>query len=527
MNLLISTFIIFVVVALSNLIARYFPKFPNTYINLIAGILIGFFPAIDHLILPFHNDVFMILILAPLLFFEGQVTPVLMIRKKVNNIIGTAVILALETAIVATLIINKIFVLGVPFALIIVAIITPTDATAFDSVVQGRKIQQTIQNVLKTESLFNDATGIVLLQAAILWLQTGHLKLVYNFAIFIKMVIGGAFIGMILAFLLVGVRQYFVRSANNVISSQTLIYLLTPFCIYFTAEKLGTSGIIAVVVAGLVHNSEINRSRFSSPRQVHFGIQMVNFTSRILNSFVFVILGINLKRIFTNNFQTILTSYGWLLVGFSIYVILTILRYFYGRLFIGDHKKLTALLFALGGVHGTVTLAMTFSVSSVLTSNQFTFVILVETVAILLSMVIPTIIFRFILPIDGDDRIKDSQLNYLRRGMVEAGIKRVKQMHLEPVVQASVIYDLEDQVQKNNLRRFFKQWQSVTTEKKALTVLQSVDRRRALMYAFDAQREYLYDLANQHMINSDYIYEVYSEILLSEALVLDPKNQML
>ncbi|XID86568.1 hypothetical protein ACF0HX_03255 [Pediococcus pentosaceus] len=254
---------------------------------------------------------------------------------------------------------------------------------------------------------------------------------------------------------------------------------------------------------------------------------MVNFTSRILNSFVFVILGINLKRIFTNNFQTILTSYGWLLVGFSIYVILTILRYFYGRLFIGDHKKLTALLFALGGVHGTVTLAMTFSVSSVLTSNQFTFVILVETVAILLSMVIPTIIFRFILPIDGDDRIKDSQLNYLRRGMVEAGIKRVKQMHLEPVVQASVIYDLEDQVQKNNLRRFFKQWQSVTTEKKALTVLQSVDRRRALMYAFDAQREYLYDLANQHMINSDYIYEVYSEILLSEALVLDPKNQML
>ncbi|XID86567.1 cation:proton antiporter [Pediococcus pentosaceus] len=270
MNLLISTFIIFVVVALSNLIARYFPKFPNTYINLIAGILIGFFPAIDHLILPFHNDVFMILILAPLLFFEGQVTPVLMIRKKVNSIIGTAVILALETAIVATLIINKIFVLGVPFALIIVAIITPTDATAFDSVVQGRKIQQTIQNVLKTESLFNDATGIVLLQAAILWLQTGHLKLVYNFAIFIKMVIGGAFIGMILAFLLVGVRQYFVRSANNVISSQTLIYLLTPFCIYFTAEKLGTSGIIAVVVAGLVHNSEINRSRFSSPRQVRF-----------------------------------------------------------------------------------------------------------------------------------------------------------------------------------------------------------------------------------------------------------------
>lgn len=69
MNLLISTFIIFVVVALSNLIARYFPKFPNTYINLIAGILIGFFPAIDHLILPFHNDVFMILILAPITIF--------------------------------------------------------------------------------------------------------------------------------------------------------------------------------------------------------------------------------------------------------------------------------------------------------------------------------------------------------------------------------------------------------------------------------------------------------------------------
>lgn len=80
---------------------------------------------------------------------------------------------------------------------------------------------------------------------------------------------------------------------------------------------------------------------------------------------------------------------------------------------------------------------------------------------------------------------------------------------------------------KNTLISFFGQWKAVTANKALITGLQSVEQRRALMYAFDAERDYLYDLAKRHVVSSEIVYEIYSEILLSESLVLDPRNQMI
>lgn len=527
MGLMISSFIILVAVALSNIVARYVPGISSTYINLAVGILVGLVPLTNHLVLAFNNDIFMIFVLAPLLFFEGQATPLLIVRKKVKNIVGTAVLLAVASAALVALAIDQLFSLLIPVALIIVAISTPTDATAFDSVIEGRKISLPLQKTLKMESLFNDATGIILLQAGILWLSTGHLSFWTNAREFLLAAVGGLVIGAGLAILLVAFRQYFVRSSNNVISSQTLLYILTPFCIYFVAEELGVSGIIAVVAAGLVHNSEANRSRFSSPRQMHLGIQINNFAGEVLNSFVFVVLGISLARIFFARYSAMTASLQWLAVGVLVYLLLLLCRYGYARFFVTDKQRRTASLFALGGVHGTVTLAMTFSIGSQIASATFNFILIVETVVIILSMLVPTIVFKIILPRDLDAENRLAELARLRHEMVKVGIQRVKQMKLSSAVQASVIYDLRDQVQKNSLPAFFRQWQAVTANKTVLTGLQSVDQRRALMHAFNAERQYLYELAKQHVVSSDYVYEIYSEILLSESLVLDPRNQLI
>ncbi|WP_252902809.1 cation:proton antiporter [Paucilactobacillus hokkaidonensis] len=377
------------------------------------------------------------------------------VGKRTKSIVNTAVLLAAISAIIAAFVVHQFFNLMLPLALVIVAISTPTDATAFDSVVTGRKFSNSLGNTLKMESLFNDATGIILLQAAITWLTTGYLSFWASTGDFLFSAIGGIILGAGLAFAVVSFRQYFVRSSYNVISSQTLIYVLTPFCIYLLAEMLGVSGIIAVVTAGLVHNSEANRSRFSSPRQMHLGIQLINFVGEVLNSFVFVVLGISLVRIFANQYNTIMGSIKWLATGVLVYVLLWGCRYIYARLWVGDKKRQTASLFALGGVHGTVTLAMTFSISNQVSQYWFSFIVVVETVVIILSMLVPTIVFKFMLPIDVDEQNRPAQLEQLRHGMVEVGIKQIKTMDLSSVVRASVIYDLRDQIQKNTLGSFF------------------------------------------------------------------------
>lgn len=68
---------------------------------------------------------------------------------------------------------------------------------------------------------------------------------------------------------------------------------------------------------------------------------------------------------------------------------------------------------------------------------------------------------------------------------------------------------------------------NVTLHRDVLTSIQSTEQRRALMQAFDKERAYLYHVAKQHLVKSEYVYEVYNEILLAESLVLDPESQMI
>ncbi|MCH4009206.1 cation:proton antiporter [Companilactobacillus sp.] len=525
MEVFVSSITIVIAVAIANILARFVPNLSNTYINLAVGIVFGLIPYTDKLILNFDNEVFMFLIVAPLLYFEGQQTRNNTIVRQAGSIIGTAVLLAVIIAVVVGWSINLIFALGFPLALIMASISTPTDATAFGSVVEGRQVPQNVEKNLKLESLFNDATGIILLAAGMAWFETGHLSFAQNAGSFLYSAIGGMILGSVISFLLMLFRQMLLRSHINVISSQTIIFLITPFVIYYLAEELQMSGIIAVVCAGLINNSEASRSRFSSPHQFHLGVSLMNFISEVLNSFVFVVLGITLIRIIRDNFNEITHSLVWLWVGIVMYLISLIIRYLYAQFVLRNTSK-DSIVFSLGGIHGAVTLAMVFSVSSkVLSLQKFNLLVLVETVVIILSMIVPTILFRFILPgTENDSHILD-QMSVIREKMVQRGIGRVKKMDIDESVRKSVIYDLQDQNADNTTGDFLHQWRGVNQNAFDFDEDQKLQERRALMYAFTEERKYLHDISLEHKFDSKYIYSLTSEILLSESLVLDPINQ--
>lgn len=142
-------------------------------------------------------------------------------------------------------------------------------------------------------------------------------------------------------------------------------------------------------------------------------------------------------------------------------------------------------------------------------------------------MLVPTILFKFLLLIDGDAEIRTTELARIRHDMVVKGIESLEVMALSPTVKAIVVYDLQDQIRKNTLGSFFEQWHAFTANKAGLTKLQGVEQRRALMHALDAERDYLFQLEKNHLASPDDIDEIYSELLLAESLVLDPRNQML
>lgn len=267
---------------------------------MLVGIIIGLIPFLNSQIASFDSEIFMELIVAPLLFFEGQKTRIHNISRRIKEIIGLTVVMVLLALIVGGFSIHFLAGISLPLAFIIGSISTPTDATASEAVTNGLRMPRRVTTSLKAESLFNDASGIILLNMSLLWFANGYINYGQTIYDFFISSLGGSVLGFAAAWIIIIFRQSLIRSRFNSLNAQNLIYVLTPLALYAFAEELHVSGIIAVVVAGLLHNAESQQSLLLNSRQIHMGRDLQNLISDIFNSMVFIILGLMMVRISRN-----------------------------------------------------------------------------------------------------------------------------------------------------------------------------------------------------------------------------------
>ncbi len=340
MALLISTGVLVVAAMVSIVInRRWLPRLSVNYVSMFIGAGIAVIPFLNGLIEKFNSDIFIGLIVAPLLYFEGQNTRLNLVGRHVREIVSLTVGMVILCAVMAGLGTSLLAGVGLPLAFILAAISTPTDATATESVTMGRVLPQREQTSLKLESLFNDASGIILLNMAILWYVNGYINYSQTLWDFVYAAGGGIAFGGLVSGLIVYIRQLMLRSKLNFINNTynngtplKVIYLMTPFVLYFGAEALGVSGIIAVVFAGLVHNAEGERSALANPQLASDIYQLIGLLSDILNSVVFIVLGIMLLRTALDHSVSYNGSLIWIVIGVILYVANLLARYGYVRL---------------------------------------------------------------------------------------------------------------------------------------------------------------------------------------------------
>ncbi len=331
MEMMISTFLLIIAAVVSIFIAQIVPKISVNYISMIAGVVLVLIPVIDNHVSQFNSEIFIGLIVAPLLFFEGQETPLNSVSKELKHIIQTTVILVVVCLILSGFGVWAIAGVSLPLAFIMAAVSTPTDATAMSSVTNGLKVPQSEGTFLKMESLFNDATGIILLNMAILWYVNGYINYSETLIDFLRSAVGGVVFGFAVAWILVIFRQVLMRTSFNSLNAQSFLYILTPFLLYYCSELIHVSGIIAVVCAGLVHNAEAQRSRLLNARQVHLSFDLVSMITELFNSIVFVVLGyMFVKIVVSEDFEKL--TFKWLWIGITIYLIGIFTRYIYARM---------------------------------------------------------------------------------------------------------------------------------------------------------------------------------------------------
>lgn len=522
MKVMIFIGLIVFAVALATIIQqRFLQKISVNYIALVIGIAIALVPQTNILIENFNSEVFLDLIVAPLLFFEGQRTRLYSILRSWRAIVGLTVVMIVIATIVAGLGVHA-FRLSLPLSFILAAVSTPTDATATESVIHGLKLPKKISFYLKDESLFNDASGIILLNMAVEWYIHKQLHVVEAIVDFLYSAGGGILIAAILVFL----RQASFRSkyhlASDVRMPIEVLFFLTPFIIYFIAEEIHVSGIIAVVAAGLLHNVESERSRLTNASIFYSSHQFSQLIIDILNGVVFLLLGIIIVRSMREdvfNQQTIEA----ILIGIILYVANLAVRLLYCRFSPSIKGKVSskgALIFSLGGIHGAVTFALAYTLSEMSVNiADFHLILVSEIVLILLSLIVPTIAFRFILEKDKPDLDQRKEVNRVRKAMVHYALKQMNQIYLPKKIRKQLEFDLRTQMNQTSIKDFIKEVK-YTVKQKELTDDQKEFRAEVYRYAFRQERNYLGKIAQQEQEYRHGFLVLYREILIAEVIFL-------
>ncbi|KYP18125.1 cation:proton antiporter [Streptococcus parauberis] len=365
--ILVITFLLSLI--LSNVINRIFPQIPLPAIQLFFGILFGIFNKGHHLII--DPEIFLAFVIAPLNFREGQESDV----KSFIRSRGLVLYLILPAVMISTIVmgygIKTLLPVELPLALCFAmgAALAPTDAVAFLSLAKRFKFPNRIKNTLTSEGLLNDASALVAFQFALTALVTGYFSLADAGLNLLFSILGGIVIGLIFALLnriFLSVLEKFDAAD---VTGALLLELTLPFVVYFIAHMLHVSGIIAVVVAGVMQANRIKKvTLFDAQvdRVTNIIWETINF---ILNGLVFIIFGVELTQ-FTGpllaspSYSNVYLLFIVVILTALLFLIryLTIIIYFFfrSRKYHKAFKKYlpTVNLLTFSGVKGSVSLAI-------------------------------------------------------------------------------------------------------------------------------------------------------------------------
>ncbi|HXH79724.1 Na+/H+ antiporter [Nocardioides sp.] len=157
--------------------------------------------------------------------------------------IGLVVFTAFGVGAVVHLVVPSI---SWPMAIAIGAVVAPPDAVAATAIARRIGLPRRVVTILEGESLLNDATALVSLRTALAAASVGVHAVEVGLD-FLWASVGGAALGFLVFVVVAKLRKLVTDPLMD-----TAISLVTPFVAYLLAEELHSSGVISVVVAGLL-----------------------------------------------------------------------------------------------------------------------------------------------------------------------------------------------------------------------------------------------------------------------------------
>jgi CPA1 family monovalent cation:H+ antiporter len=295
MDVISAILVMLMAVVASGVLVRMSPiPLPLPLVQIVLGALIAYVTGFHVQLDP---DVFFLLFLPPLLFLDGWRIPKHGLFRDGWTILELALGLVLFTVIGLGFFLHWLLPampLAVAFAL--AAVLSPTDPIAVSAITARAPMPKRLMHILESESLLNDASGLLCLRLAVAAISTGSFSLGNVSLTFLQLAIGGVGIGVVVTLGIARLKNVVSKRFGEESGSQILISLLIPFAAYLVAEKLHCSGILAVVAAGVTMSYvEIAGQVLAITRVRRNAVwDTVQFS---LNGTIFVLLGQQFPRL--------------------------------------------------------------------------------------------------------------------------------------------------------------------------------------------------------------------------------------
>ena len=283
-----NALILILLLTILSVIGRKLPwPLPITYVvGASALALWGRFPRIE-----LDPEFFFLCFVPPLLFSDGWLMPLRDFLAARRPILLLATGLVILTTVAVGLVAHALvpgLSLGMAFAL--GAVVSPTDAVAISAIMQKLKVPARLHTVLNGESLMNDATGLVAFKFALAAAVAGTFSLKAAAMEFVVLAAGGLLVGLAMGWCAGKLRDLLrtVHGADAFI--EVSLSLMTPYAVYFAAEALHLSSILAIVAAGLYSGWRDPVRMDVEARQTSWAVWSVVLFW--LNGLAFILLGL-------------------------------------------------------------------------------------------------------------------------------------------------------------------------------------------------------------------------------------------
>jgi Na+/H+ antiporter len=491
--------------------------FPAPLLLIAVGVVASYIPGVPDLHL--EPEVVLLGLLPPLLYAAAIQTSLVDFNANRRAILLLSVGLVVFTTVgVAAIVHTVIPDISWPACFMIGAVVAPPDAVAATAVARRIGLPRRVVTILEGESLLNDATALVALRTAIAAASAG-VEAMHVGVEFLVASVGGVAVGFVVFVVVAKLRKLVTDPVLD-----TAISFVVPFGTYISAEKIEASGVIAVVVAGLLlgHKAPVVQTAQSRIAE-RMNWRTIAF---VLENTVFLLIGLQASWILEDVSESTLSTARIIGVCAAVLVGCIVMRIawvFAARYLLvrpgpdpstGQKPPWTfTLVLGWAGMRGVVTLAAAFVIPTKTEHLEVLLLIAFTVVAGTLfvqGLTLPTLARRLRVP--APDPMEDALARAtLLQQASKAGYKVLQEIEYDD--PQGVVKLVKQRIEQRN----FAAWERLGTQPDVETPSELYARVRLAM--LDAERARVLEVRDAGQVASEVVSEVLAMLDVEESMI--------